>query len=102
MERKYKFNVTMTYNYYGYPQSKQKFMVESSYLKLEVTHYGNQGHTIPVDYSRDRTINGYFWDLQVFMRYLYKTSYGFRSKVANMREGEIRTIELDWEGNEVQ
>lgn len=102
MARTYKFEVEMIYNYYGYPQSKQKFYVKGDYLALEVTHYGNQGHTIPIDHSKDRTINGYFWSLAHFMRYLYKTSYGFRSKVANMSEGEKRTFELDCEGNEVK
>lgn len=99
MERTYRFEVEMIYNYYGYPQSKQKFIVSGLYLKLEVTHYGNQGHTIPVDYSRDKTINGYFWSLTAFMRFLYKESYNFRSKVANMGEGEKRIITINDKGD---
>lgn len=87
----YRFTITKTYNYYGYPQARRSYKVESQYFNAEIEYYGNQGYDIP-DVECLRKCNGYFWSLHAFMKAFYS---GKLDKYFNIKTDESVTFEIE-------
>ena len=88
----YRFTITKTYNYYGYPQAERHYEIKGQYFTAKIKYYGNQGFDAP-QISRTCTGSGYFWSLNTFMRAFYKEK--LNSYFSNLKEGESRTFELE-------
>ena len=66
----YRFKITKTYRYYGYPQAETHYEIESEYFSAKIKHYGNQGWDVP-QINCFRKCNGYFWSMRKFMKDFY-------------------------------
>lgn len=88
----YRFKITKTLHYYGYPQSEYHFRIDSLYFNGTVKYYGNQGFDIPRLECRQMN-NGYFWSMHAFMKAFYEDK--LRRPMLDLKENESTTIELD-------
>jgi len=90
----YKFNVTKTYHYYGYPQAQYNFKFEGEFLNGTVTWYGCNGFDVPkISPKLSGLRNGYFWSMRVLMTDIF-CGRKFRKAFA-LKEGETMKIEID-------
>lgn len=88
----YRFTITKTYDYYGYPEAERHYEIKGQYFTAKIKHYGNHGFDAPQVSGSSRN-NGYFWSLNTFMRALYKDK--LRSYFLDLKEGESVTFELE-------
>lgn len=92
MKLNYKFKITKTYNYYGWPQSERHYTIESKFFTMKIRFYGNQGWGVPtVEY--ESRCNGMMWSYNGFMRDFYK---GELDQYFRMREGESVEFEREY------
>ena len=88
----YRFTVTKTYDYYGYPETERHYDVKGEYFSAKIKYFGNHGWDAP-QVSCSRRNNGYFWSLQKFMKALYDRKLDVR--FYNLKENESITFEIE-------
>lgn len=85
----YKFTITKTYHYYGYPQKEEHFTIKGEFFTATVKYFGNQGFDAPI-INCNRKCNGYFWSMHSFMQAFYAGK--LRSIFFNLKVNEPTTI----------
>lgn len=93
MKDKYKFTVTKTYHYYGYPQAEDRFKIEGVYCVGSIRYYGNCGFDAPKLEPSHSINNGYFWSMHALIKDIFCGS-AFR-QAFKLKEGESMDIVIE-------
>ena len=88
----YRFTVTKTYNYHGYPEAERHYEVKGDYFTAKLKYFGNHGWDAPEVNCRSRN-NGYFWSLHRFMKALYGRKLD--AYFYNLKENESTTFTIE-------
>lgn len=93
----YKYTITCTYNYYGYPQAERRYTVSTPYLDFTITWYGNNGFDLPKVTNDHNKCNGYFWSMRLFIETIFfntAQTRELREKLFSLKENETTDVVL--------
>lgn len=91
---KYKIKAKCTSYYYGYPQARSTIVLKGIYFTAKVEWYGNQGFDSIVAKPVSNKCNGYFWELNAFMKAFYDSSEKVQCKLRELKEQQEITLEV--------
>lgn len=90
--KKYNFKIIKTYHYVSAVEVEYHWTIEGDYLTAKVKYFGNQGFELPDITAKGRKNNGYFWSLNMLMKWLF--SGNAIDVLRPMHETEIKEIEV--------
>ena len=89
----YEYKITKIYDYYGYPQARRTYKVETEYYNVVIEYYGNQGFDVPQIEVKHKG-NGYFWSVNKFMKDYYSKNSIIQNICRELKLNESKTIKL--------
>lgn len=88
----YEYKIQKTYQHSGAPQNESHYIVNNPYFSARIVHYGNQGFDAP-SISCKTKCNGYYWQLNTFMRAFYRNV--LREDFFKLKLNETTVIKLE-------